>query len=172
MISERMEKALNEQLNKELYSAYLYGAMAAHFESQNLPGFGHWMRIQTQEELAHAIKFYDYILETGGKVTLLAIEQPPSEYGTAEEVFTQVLAHERFVTKCIHELVKLAREEGDLATEFFLHWYVTEQVEEESNADGILQKLKMVAGHTQGVFMMDRELAQRPVPPPAAGTGR
>jgi ferritin len=161
MINSTMQKALNDQINAELYSSYLYLSMAAHFEGMNLGGFAHWMHVQAQEETKHAMKIYGYVFEKGGKVTLRAIEGPPSEWKSPLDVFENVYKHEVKVTGLIHKLVELARAEKDIATENFLMWFVTEQVEEEASADHIVQKLKLIKESSQGIFMLDKELGQR-----------
>ncbi|KPK47431.1 MAG: ferritin [Dehalococcoidia bacterium SM23_28_2] len=161
MIDQRMEKALNRQLNAELYSAYLYLSMAAHFQSVNLAGFANWMRVQAKEELMHAMKFYDYVNERGGRVTLQAVDKPPSRWDSPLAVFENVYQHEQKVTSLINELVDLAVEAKDHATNNFLQWFVSEQVEEEASADEVVQKLKLVGDDPSGLFMIDRELAQR-----------
>jgi ferritin len=161
MLSQKMEDALNEQINAEMYSAYLYLAMSAYFEDQNLPGFANWMNVQAQEEMTHAMKFYRYINERGGRVHLKTIEGPPTEWKSAEIIAEEVYAHEQKVTGMIHDLVNLAREEKDHGTDNMLQWFVSEQVEEEANADELLQQLKMVGGKGQGLLMLDRELSKR-----------
>jgi ferritin len=161
MISKKMEDALNAQINAEMYSAYLYLSMAADFEDKNLPGFAHWMYLQAQEEFGHAARLYNYISEQQGKVKLAAIDAPQTEWANPVAVFEAVDKHEQYVTSLINNLVAMAMEEKDFASNIFLQWFVTEQVEEESNASTLLAKLKMVGDHVQGLFMMDRELAQR-----------
>ncbi len=161
MISPTMQDALNAQLNMELYSAYSYAAMAAHFEHENLNGFSHWMQLQVAEESAHAKKFYQYISDAGGRVVLAAIKAPPAEFEGPVEVFKEVLEHEQLVTKAIYKLVDLANKESDHGTNSFLQWFVTEQIEEEAAADNILQRLKLVAKSPEGLFMMDQDLASR-----------
>jgi ferritin len=168
MISKKMEEALNEQVNAELYSAYFYLSMESYFRAQNLNGFANWMRAQTQEEVSHAMKIYDFIDERGGRVLLKAIEGPQREWDSALGVFDAVYAHEQKVTALINNLVDLAIEEKDHATNSFLQWFVNEQVEEEASADEIVQKLKMMASAPGGMFMLDRELGQRVFTPPAA----
>ncbi|HPD47832.1 MAG TPA: ferritin [Anaerohalosphaeraceae bacterium] len=168
MLSEKMEKALNSQINAELYSAYMYLAMAAYFEQNNLSGFANWMRVQFQEEQMHAMKLFDYVFERGGKVTLTAIEAPPSQWKSPQDVFEATLEHEQKVTGLIDDLVRLARDLKDTATEIFLQWYVTEQVEEEDSAGRILNWLTMSGGSPQALFMLDRELGQRSFTPPVA----
>ena len=167
MISKKMEKALNEQVNAELYSAYLYLSMEAYFKSMNLNGFANWMRVQTQEEVAHAMKIYEFINERGGRITLKAIDGPETEWDSPLVVFKAVYEHEQKVTSLINDLVNLAIEEKDHATNTFLQWFVNEQVEEESSADDMVQQLKMMEKAPGGLFMLDRELAQRVFTPPA-----
>lgn len=161
MVSKKMEKALNKQINAELYSAYLYASMAAYFESRNLSGFAHWMKLQAQEEVEHAQKFYNYIFDAGGRVVLEALDKPPSEFASSLHAFEETLKHERHVTSLIHRLVDQARAESDHATEVFLQWFVTEQVEEEAAAAKLVEELKLIGDAPQGLFMMDRQLAQR-----------
>ncbi|PWB86987.1 ferritin [Methanobrevibacter woesei] len=146
MVSENMEKAINEQLNAEMYSGYLYLSMAAYFEDQDYPGFAQWMRVQAQEELDHAMKFYDYLNTRGARVTLTAIEAPQTEWDSIEAVFKHVLEHEQMVTSLINNLVDIAIEEKDHATNQFLQWYVEEQVEEEESAMEVLGKIKRAGG--------------------------
>lgn len=161
MLSEKMQEALNGQINAELYSAYLYLSMSAYFASVNLPGFANWMRVQAQEEMLHAAKFYDYVNERGGRVILKEIAGPPTEFDSPPAVFEATLSHEQKVTGLINELVNTAIEEKDHAAQVFLQWFVSEQVEEESTADGILQKLKLIGDDKSGLFMMDGELGRR-----------
>jgi ferritin len=171
MIPKKMEEALNGQLNAELYSAYLYLSMAAYFESVDLAGFANWMRIQNQEEQFHAMKFYDYIIERGGRVTLRSIKAPPSNWDSPLAVFEVTLEHERKVTGLINDLVYLARQEKDNASEIFLQWFVNEQVEEEDNVSKVLGQLKLIKDSPQALFMMDKEIGQRVFTPPAAAEG-
>ena len=166
MISDKMQKELNEQVNKEFYSAYLYLAMSAYCDSMGLPGFGHWMRMQYEEESLHVTKMYDYILNQGGKIHLKTIDEPPQDYGTPLEVFEMTLEHEKEVTGLIHRLMDLALEERDYATQTFLQWYVTEQVEEEANVNDILAPLRMVGNDKSGLMMIDQQLAGRAAPQP------
>ncbi|MBN2383450.1 ferritin [bacterium] len=161
MLSKKMSKAMNHQVNRELYSAYLYLSMAAYFRSINLNGFANWMEIQCQEEMTHAQKFYQFIDERGEKVVLEAIEAPPHTWKTPLQVFEETFKHEQHVTSLINNLVKLAQTENDYASHSFLQWFVNEQVEEESTADDIVQQLKLVGNQGQGLFMLDRELGQR-----------
>lgn len=166
MISDKMQAALNEQVNKEFYSAYMYLAMSAYCNTIGLPGFAHWMRMQYEEEVMHVTKMYDYILDQGGEVELLAIEQPDKEYGSPLDVFEKTLEHEQFVTGLIHKLMDLAVAERDYATQTFLQWYVTEQVEEEANVNDIVSPLRMVGEDKGGLMMIDQQLAARPAPTP------
>ncbi|MBS7645493.1 MAG: ferritin [Candidatus Bathyarchaeia archaeon] len=161
MIKDKVQEALNKQINRELYSAYLYLSMAAYFESINLKGFAHWMRIQAREEVGHAMKLYDHLVERGGRVGLQSIDAPPREWKSPLEVFEEVYRHERTVSQMIDDLVNLARSEGDNAAEVFLQWFVKEQVEEEASALEILERLKLVGEGGQALFMIDRELAKR-----------
>jgi len=168
MISKKMEKALNEQVNAELFSAYLYLSMEAYFKSLNLNGFANWMKVQTQEEVAHAMKIYEFINERGGRITLKAIDGPETKWDSPLAVFKAVYEHEQKVTGLINDLVDLAIEEKDHATNTFLQWFVNEQVEEESSADDMVQQLKMMEKAPGGMFMLDRELGQRIFTPPIA----
>jgi ferritin len=161
MINQKIETALNAQMSKEFYSSYLYLSMAAHFESINLRGLGHWMRIQSQEEYGHAMKFFDHLIERGGKVTLPNIDSPPSKWESAEKVFREAYEHEKKVTKSIHSLVELAKAEKDHPAELFLQWFVKEQVEEEANANEITQKLRMIGGNGAALLILDNELGKR-----------
>lgn len=167
MIKEKIQDALNKQLNAELYSAYLYLSMGAYFESIDLGGFANWMRVQAQEELTHALKFYDYIIQRGARVILSSIDEPPSEWESPLAVFEHVYQHEQKVTGLINELVDLAIAEGDHATNNFLQWFVAEQVEEEDSANEVLQKIKLMADAPGGLFMLDGELGNRVFNPPA-----
>ncbi len=167
MLNEKMQKAFNEQVNAELYSAYLYLSMSACLESINLPGFANWMNIQAREELFHAMKMYNHINERGGRATLSAIEAPPAEWSSPLDVFEAVYAHEQKVTGLINRLVDLAIGESDHASNIFLQWFVTEQIEEEMNADGLVRKLKLAGDSPNALFMLDRELATRVFTMPA-----
>ena len=164
MLSDRMEKALNGQVNAELYSSYLYLSMNAYFKSVNLDGFANWMYAQAQEELMHAMKFYDFINQRGGRTLLAAIEAPPDQWDSPLAVFEDTLKHEKKVTGLINGLVDIAMEERDHATQIFLQWFVTEQVEEEESVGNVLEQLKLLGDAKQGLFMMDRQLATRQAP--------
>ena len=161
MLKEKIQTAMNEQIKHELYSAYLYLSMAAYSESVALPGFAHWLQLQAQEEVEHAMKFYHFINERGGRVTLMAIEQPPAEFESPLDIFEMTLEHEQKVTALINGLYKLALEEDDYASQVFLQWFVEEQVEEEATATEILDMLKMAGDKGQALLMMDRQLGQR-----------
>lgn len=163
MLKERVLKALNEQVNAEQYSALLYLSMSAWFEDKGLPGFANWMYVQYQEELTHANKIFKYVVERSGKAELKAIEQMPTEFDSVIDVVEKTLAHEQHVTELINNLVDVANEERDHATQSFLQWFVDEQVEEEANVTEILDSLKLIEGEGKGngLFMLDRELRQR-----------
>jgi len=161
MLSEKMVEALNEQINKEIYSAYLYLSMSAYSEYIGLKGFANWFMVQYQEEMEHAMKIYRYINDHGAQVKLKAIEKPPAEFGSPIEMFEKTLEHEKFVTKSINDLVDLAIKENDHATQIFLQWFVTEQIEEEANDNEIIAKLKLVGKEGNGLFMIDKELGER-----------
>lgn len=171
MIHKDMERALNEQLNRELYSSYLYLSMSAFFGALRLPGFAHWMRMQAAEEALHFDKLFDYIQTRGGRVVLDAVARPPSDWESPVEVFRATLDHEEKVTEHVHDLARLAAEFRDRATESFVQWFIDEQVEEEASVDRILKNLMFGASSPITVLMLDRELAARlkPTPPtPAA----
>lgn len=161
MVSENMEKALNAQLNAEIYSGYLYLSMAAYFEDEDLSGFANWMRVQANEELDHGMKFYDYIIRRGASVTLTAIEGPQTEWDSPLASLEQVLKHEQMVTGLINNLVNLAIEEKDHATNNFLQWFVEEQVEEEENAMELLAKAKLADGDKRLMYQLNNELGER-----------
>jgi ferritin len=161
VIKDKVAKAINKQINAELYSSYLYLAMAAYFESANLKGFAHWMKLQAKEEDAHAMKFFDYVLERGGKVDLMKIDEPPAEWKSALAAFENAYAHELKVTQLINDLLKTAKAEDDTATESLLKWYIDEQVEEEAHASEIVAKLKAIKEAPGGLYMLDKELGER-----------
>jgi len=167
MIGKKMQDALNDQINAELYSAYIYLAMAAYFESENLAGCAAWMRVQVQEETAHAMKLFDFVNERGGRVVLKAIDEPAKEWKTPLAAFKAAYEHEQYITGRINDLVDLAIKEKDHATNAFLQWFVNEQVEEETSVDNIVQNFKMAEKAPGALFMMDRELGQRTFTPPA-----
>lgn len=171
MISKKIEDALNERINAEFYSAYLYLSMQAYFESVNLSGFANWMKAQTQEELMHAMKVYDFVNERNGKVSLKEIAQPPSQWDSPLAAFEAAYKHELSVTSHVNEQVNLAIEEKDHATNTFLQWFVNEQVEEESSLNNVVQKLKMIENAPGGLFLLDSELGQRVFTPPTTQLG-
>ena len=161
MIGKAMQDAINEQINKELFSSYLYLSMAAHFEDANLPGFAHWMRIQEAEEREHAMKFYDFILERGGKVALKAIDAPKTEWASTMEVMEEVAAHDAKVTASIYALYELSLNDKDYPAQVMLQWFITEQVEEEKNAAEIVASLKMIEANETAALQLDHRLSKR-----------
>ncbi|MBU0467417.1 MAG: ferritin [Nanoarchaeota archaeon] len=161
MIKDKVAKAINKQINAELYSSYLYLSMSAHFASVNFMGFSNWMKIQSQEERVHAMKFYEYLIERGGRVVLSAIDAPKTDWKSHLAAFEEVYAHELKVTSLINDLLKVAKAEEDSATAVELHWFINEQVEEEANALAIVEKLKLIKDSTNGLFMLDHELGER-----------
>ena len=161
VIKKKMEAAINKQINAELYSGYLYFAMGANFETQNFKGFAQWMYVQAKEEYGHAMKLYKYVIDRGGKVTLEAIEKPKTEWATPQDAFEEAYAHEQKVTEMINSLVEVAKAENDNASQVMLQWFVNEQVEEEASSSEIVEKLKMIKGAPQGLFMMDHALGER-----------
>ena len=161
MLKKSMQDAMNDQINKELFSSYLYLSMAAYFEDKNLPGFANWMRVQSDEERAHAMKFYDFILERGGRVQLKAIDAPKTDWNSNLEVAEEVAAHEAMVTASINDLYELALQEKDYPAQVLLQWFVTEQVEEENSAAQIVADLKLVEEQGTAVLMLDRQLGER-----------
>ena len=161
MLSKKLEKAINEQINAEFWSAHLYLSMSAWFAEQNLPGFSNWMYVQYKEEDTHALKFFRYVNERSGRVELHPIEAVPFEWKNPVDAFQATLDHERVVTAKIYKIMELALEEKDYATVSFLQWYVNEQVEEEATAEDYLNKLKMIENNAAAMYAMDGELAQR-----------
>ncbi|MCC7371640.1 MAG: ferritin [Chloroflexi bacterium] len=161
MISHSLTDALNEQLKQELYSSYLYLQMSAYCESQNLPGFAHWMRLQSEEERGHAMKFYDHILDRGGQVVLASLPQPPSDYQGPIAIFELALGHEQEITSLIEQLYRQAEAEQDHSTQVFLQWFISEQVEEEKTASTVLETLRMAGDNKVALLMIDRELGAR-----------
>jgi ferritin len=161
MVKEIISKLLNKQLNEELYSSYLYLQMAAYFEGEMLSGFAKWMRVQSGEEYGHAIKLYDYILNVDAKVVLQKIDAPGEKWDSALGVFEATYKHEKAITRSIDEIAGTALSEKDYATFNFLQWFIGEQVEEESTALRILDKIKMIGDNKTGLFFIDRELGQR-----------
>lgn len=161
MLKKRVEELLNNQINEELFSSYLYLSMAAYFEAVGLKGFANWMSVQSQEEKFHADKFYNYINERGGRVVLKAIDEPKIEWESALEALQDTLTHEQKITSLINNLTDAAIEEKDHATVNFLQWFVAEQVEEEANANDLLDQLQFIDGNKSGLYMMDKELKTR-----------
>lgn len=167
MLSEKMQKAINSQINAELYSAYLYAAMAMYFESVDMSGGAKWMNAQAQEELVHTDKFMNYVNERDGRVILDTIEKPPVEWESVLDAFKAALDHEKKVSSLINDLVTLAREENDHMTDNFLQWYVAEQVEEEASVGEVVRKLRLIGDSGGGRFMIDNELGRRAFNPVA-----
>lgn len=167
MLSKEMVQALNKQLNNEIYSAYLYLSMSSFTTFIGLKGAANWFMVQYQEEMTHAMKFYDYINSQGEHAQLDAIAAPPAEFGTLLSMFEQTLKHEQFITRCINDLMDQAVQEKDHATQIFLQWFVTEQIEEEGNDNDIIAKLRLVGDSAHGLMMVDRDLAARVFTPPA-----
>lgn len=162
MLAKKMEAALVHQIYEEMYSFYLYLAMAEYASAEGLPGLHHWMRNQALEEFAHAIRFMNYISEKGGKSELKALQAPPKSWKSAKHVFEEALKHEEHITSCIHNLVDMALSLKDHATANFLNWFVSEQVEEEAAAKAVIDMIKLTGSAPGGMFMVDRELATRP----------
>jgi ferritin len=161
MLAKSVQDALNEQVQKEFYSAYLYLAMSAYCEASSLPGSAQWMRTQAAEEMGHGMKIFDYLNDRGARVTLRPIGQPPAEFASLLEIFQQALAHEREVTKSIHQLYALASKENDYATQAMLHWFITEQVEEEKTASLVAEQLRLIGESKPALIMLDRHLGKR-----------
>ena len=161
MLSEKIQTALNQQINEELESAYIYLAMAGEADRLGFPGFVNWFKLQYSEELGHADRFFNYILERNGEVQLDSIARPDVSDETPLSLFEKTLAHEKHITQCIFKLKDLARSESDHATDVFLEWFVNEQVEEESSVQSVIDQLKLVDGSPNGLFLIDRELAGR-----------
>ncbi len=175
MISERIEKALNDQIQKEFYSAYLYLSFEAYFASRNLKGFAHWFRVQAMEERDHAVIFFNYLNQVGGRVRLQPLEAPEWDYKSIEEVLARQLEHERFVTKSIYGIADVSLEERDHKTNSFLKWFIDEQAEEEANAEENLSKIRLVGENDgRGILMLDTEMAARVyvVPAPLAAANQ
>jgi len=167
MLDEKIEQGINDQINAELFSAYLYYSMAAYFEGLSLKGFSHWLRVQGLEEMTHVQKFFGYLNDRGGRVALAPIEAPPAEWQSPLAVFEEVYSHEVKVTGLINRLMDLALAARDHASTSFLQWFVNEQVEEEASADEVLQKLKLVEKTEGGLFLLDQEMDKRTFALPA-----
>ena len=161
MLSEKMEKALNGHMNAEFYSAYLYLSMSAYFNSVDLPGFAHWMKVQFDEEMLHGMKLFNFIDKMGGSIKIQNIEAPPAGWQSPLSVFEDTCAHERLVSTKINKLVSLAIEEHDHASNNFLQWFVAEQVEEEASVQAILKKLRLISDYAGGILILDQELGSR-----------
>ncbi len=161
MLSEKIQQALNRQITFEYAASYTYLAIAAYFESLSLTGFAHWFRVQSDEERGHALRFFDYVNDRGGRVMLGAIEEPQNEFSSPLDAFEQALAHEQRVTAAIHGIYALAEQERDYATMSMLKWFIDEQVEEEKSAEEIIQHLKLIGNDGVGLLMLDRKLAER-----------
>jgi ferritin len=161
MLSQIIQNAINEQIKNEVYSAYFYLGMSGYFEASNLPGGARWMRVQYEEELMHALKFFDFVHNRGGRATLLAIDQPPSNFQSPLDVFQRALEHEQKVTAMINNLYALATQENDYPAQVLLQWFITEQVEEEKNATRIVEQLKMIGDNGSALLILDRELGAR-----------
>ncbi|HBN08691.1 MAG TPA: ferritin [Cyanobacteria bacterium UBA8530] len=166
MLKEKVENSINRQIQAEVYSSYLYMAMTAYATHEGLTGTANWLKVQAQEELTHALRFYQYVNQRGGRVILLPIEQPPSDFHSMPAIFEAVLKHEEYVTSLINGLVDIAQEEKDHATVQMLQWFVTEQVEEEANANDILNRLKLIGKDGSTLFMLDKDLGTRVFTPP------
>lgn len=173
MINQQVRNAMNEQIQHEVYSSYLYLSMAAYFDSQGLDGMGQWMRCQAQEELVHAMKFFDHLKARDGRVELLALDKPPSEWSSPQEVFEAAYGHEQKVSALINNIVRIAQEENDYAALPMLHWFVNEQIEEEASTSKVAQQLRTVGKSGEGILMLDRELGTRTFvyPPAVSGEG-
>ena len=167
-LREKVEKAINDQINAELFSSYLYKSMASWFESQNLPGMANWMNIQAREEMDHAMKFYDYVIERGGRAIFQAIEAPQSEWESPLDAFKASFEHEQYISRRIDDLMDMALEERDHATRIMLNWFVEEQVEEEDNASTNVAKVEMLKDSKRGMYMLDKEFAARVYTPPVS----
>jgi len=160
-IQQAMQDAINEQINAELESAYIYLSMSAHFEAENLPGFARWMRLQSQEEVGHAMRLFDYVCERGGRVTLKALAEPTTQFGAPVTLFEQALAHEQKITRLIDELYQAAAQHSDTPTQVMLQWFVTEQVEEENNVGLVVEQLRRAGDSSAALLFLDRQLGTR-----------
>lgn len=170
MINEKIEKELNEQIKHEIGSAYLYLSMAAYFDGQGWDGMASWMKVQAQEEMTHAMKFYDHLKDREGRIELMALEKPQAEWGSPLEAFKAAYKHEQFITSRIETLAKIAQEVGDFTSRPLLDWFLNEQIEEEASTAKVAQQLERIGSSTEGLTMLDRELATRTftLPAPAA----
>lgn len=170
MISQKMQDAINGQVQAEFYSAYLYLSMSAYCESKSLKGFTNWLNVQYQEETFHATKLLNYLIERGGKLRLDTIDAPPSEFGTLAELFDKVLTHEQHITSLLNKLYEVAVSEKDFAAQIFLQWFINEQVEEEASVGEVLDKLAVIGEKSVDILYLDKELSTRTFVPPAANT--
>jgi ferritin len=161
MLSETIQQAINKQISMEFAASHAYLAMAAFFEERNLPGFAHWFRVQSEEERGHALRFFDYVNDRSGRVTLEGIPEPQVEFGAPLDALEQALSHEKRVTAAINSIYALAARESDYATQSMLKWFIDEQVEEEKSADAITQQLRRIGDDGTGLLMIDRQLAAR-----------
>ena len=161
MLSQEIQDAINDQIHHEFHSAYLYLSMSAYMEAANFKGFAHWMRVQSTEEVNHAMKLFDYVNDRNGRVTLKALEQPPSNFKSVQDTFEQAYEHEKKVTRMIHNLYELATRENDYATQVALQWFITEQVEEEDTAMTVVDRLKIAGTDGTALLFLDRELGSR-----------
>ncbi|MBO54952.1 MAG: ferritin [Dehalococcoidia bacterium] len=164
-ITQKMQDALNEHTNQELYSSYLYLSMSSYCESINLPGFAHWLRIQSQEEYAHGMKIFDFINDRDGRAILHPIGQPTIEFESIQDVMQKTLEHERHVSSLINKLYEVAVTENDVATQIHLQWFITEQIEEEKTANDLVEQLKLISGQGDALLLLDRELGARSLDP-------
>jgi ferritin len=169
MLSQGIQDAINDQIHHEFHSAYVYLSMSAYLEAANFTGFATWMRIQAKEEVNHAMRLFDYTNDRNGRVTLKALEQPPTNFKSVLDVFEHALQHEMKVTGMIHSLYALATKENDYATSVALQWFINEQVEEEATATTVVDRLKIAGNDGTALLMLDRELGSRPAP--AEGKG-
>lgn len=170
MLGDKMQTAMNQQINAELHSSYIYLSMVAYFESLNLRGFANWMNVQAQEEVGHAMRFFNFINERRGRVLLEPIAAVPTTWASPLAAFENAFAHEQKISSMINDLMNLAQKEKDHAAASFLKWFIDEQVEEEANADGVVQQLKLAGDSGTALFMLDREMAGRTAGP-AGGEG-
>jgi ferritin len=164
MFKEKVQNAMNDQIQHEIESAYIYLSMAAYFDAENLPGFAQWMKMQYEEEMAHAFRFYDYINDRGGRVKLQPVNQPPIEFDSPLAAFQAALEHEQKITADIDRLYAMALDEKDYPSQTFLQWFIDEQVEEEQHVGEVVENIKMVGDNTHAILMLDRELGQRQPP--------
>lgn len=160
-MKKSMVEAINKQINEELNSAYIYLAMSAHLEDKNLPGMAQWMKVQFNEEMEHAMKLYEHLVERGEKPVLMAIDAPKSDFGSVKEIFKAALNHEKHITACIDELYNLAVKEDDKPAQIMLQWFIKEQVEEEDNVGGVVDTIEMVGEDGRSLYLLDRQLSGR-----------